>query len=208
MTFVEPFNTIPHLNSAPGPMPRSTRVVALVGSLRHDSLNAALLRTAQAVGPAGMTIEPIPLDGIPFFDGDIEAAGDPPAVTRLKRAIADADGLVVVSPEYNRSIPAILKNAIDWASRGPALRGKPVVLMGASSGRSGAKHALDHAASVLAHTGAIPFERRVGVPSAGALDDETGQLTSDAVRAELAGVLGDFRDWIAASERPSIGRAA
>jgi NAD(P)H-dependent FMN reductase len=129
-------------------------------------------------------------------------------VTQLKRAIADADGLVIVSPEYNRSIPAILKNAIDWASRGPGLRGKPVVLMGASSGRSGARHALDDAASVLAHTGAIPFERRVGVPSAGALLDETGQLTSDAVRAELAGVLGDFRDWIAASERPSMGRAA
>jgi len=155
-----------------------------------------------------MTIEPIPLDGVPFFDGDIEAAGDPAAVVRLKRSIADADGLIVVTPEYNRSIPAVLKNAIDWASRGTALRGKPVLLMGASSGRSAASHALEHAAIVLGHTGAIPFERRVGVPLAGALIVESGELTDGAVLAELAAVLGAFRAAIAAAERPSIGAAA
>jgi chromate reductase len=113
----------------------------------------------------------------------------------------------VVTPEYNRSLPAILKNAIDWASRGPALRGKPVLLMGASSGRSGAKHALDHAAAVLAHTGAIPFERRVEVPSAGSLVD--GRLLANReVRAELADVLAAFRDQVGATEPRSIGLVA
>jgi chromate reductase len=182
-------------------------MAAVVGSTRRGSLNAALLRTARAVAPEGMTIEAIPIDEIPFYDGDVETDGDPAAVARLKRAIGEADGLIVVTPEYNRSLPAILKNAIDWASRGPALRGKPVLLMGASSGRSGAKHALDHAAAVLAHTGAIPFEHRVEVPSASSLADDRVRADGE-LQAELAEVLRAFRDWVGAAERRSIGLAA
>jgi chromate reductase len=205
MTFPEPFSA-PAQSRAPVHA-HPTRMVALVGSTRHESLNAALLRTAQAVTPDGMTIEAIPLDDLPFYDGDVETHGDPAAVVRLKRAIAEADGLIVVTPEYNRSLPAILKNAIDWASRGAALRGKPVLLMGASSGRSGAKHALDHAAAVLAHTGAIPFEHRVEVPSAGSLAHDR-VLANGELQAELADVLRAFRNWSGADERRSIGVAA
>jgi chromate reductase len=171
------------------------RVVALVGSLRRASLNRALLDAARDLAPPGLAIEPAEIGDLPFFDADLEARGDPLAVRRLKAAIAEADAVVVVTPEYNHSLPAVLKNAIDWASR-PApvspLAGKPVLIMGASSGRSGAKHALAHAADVLAHTRMIPFERRLGVPLAGDLLDADGRLADATARAELAALLADF----------------
>jgi chromate reductase len=185
------------------------RVVAIVGSLRGASLNRALLDAARELAPPDLAIEPAEIGDLPFFDADLEARGDPLPVRRLKAAIAKADALLVVTPEYNHSLPAVLKNAIDWASRpspASALAGRPVLIMGASSGRSGAKHALAHAADVLAHTRMIPFERRLGVPLAGDLIDADGRLADAAVRAELAGLLTDFAH--AVQRRRSVVAAA
>jgi chromate reductase len=111
------------------------RVLAIAGSLRRESLNRSLLRAARELAPAGMQIEIYDqLDAIPFYNGDHDPddAGRPEAVRHLRGAIAAADGLLLASPEYNGSFTAVLKNALDWASRSPSvLDDKPVALMGA-----------------------------------------------------------------------------
>ena len=116
------------------------RLLGIAGSLREGSYNRGLLRAARGLAPDGVELEEHDLGGLPFYDGDVEAAGDPESVTELKDAIRRADGLVIATPEYNRGIPGVLKNAIDWASR-PALASplasKPVAIMGATTGFAG-----------------------------------------------------------------------
>src|SRR5690606_18294913 len=110
------------------------------GSLREGSYNRALLRAAAELAPEGMTIDTFDLRQVPLYNGDVEAAGDPPGVAALKQAIRDADGVLFATPEYNHGVPGVMKNAVDWASRPPraaALQGKPVALIGASPGITG-----------------------------------------------------------------------
>lgn len=120
-----------------------TRLVGISGSLRKGSFNAALLRAATALVPEGTTLEAHGIAGVPLYDGGVEAeSGIPEAVRVLKDAVASADGLLLVTPEYNNSIPGPFKNAIDWMSRPPkdmarVFGGKPVGLIGASPGRMG-----------------------------------------------------------------------
>jgi|GEM_PF-68333 len=192
----------------PGPETSGTpiRIVALVGSLRRGSFNRSLMRAAQDAAPVGVTMESFSLADVPFYDGDLEAGGDPPTVRALKSAIAEADAVLLVTPEYNRGLPAVSKNAIDWASRPPIdspLAGKPVLLMGATTGRSGTKYALQQAADSLAYAQAVPFEERLGVPRVGDLIDDDGRLTDPATHAELRRVLGAF----ASSVRQSMTTA-
>lgn len=192
----------------PGPETSGTpiRIVALVGSLRRGSFNRSLMRAAQDAAPVGVTMESFSLADVPFYDGDLEAGGDPPTVRALKSAIAEADAVLLVTPEYNRGLPAVSKNAIDWASRPPfdsPLAGKPVLLMGATTGRSGTKYALQQAADSLAYAQAVPFEERLGVPRIGDLIDDDGRLTDPATHAELRRVLGAF----ASSVRQSMTTA-
>jgi NAD(P)H-dependent FMN reductase len=120
-----------------------TTIVGLSGSLRAGSFNSALLRAAANALPAGTALEIASIKEIPLYDGDVEAAhGLPEAVTRLKERIVAADGLLLVTPEYNNSIPGVFKNAIDWLSRPPpdiarVFGGRPVGVIGASPGRFG-----------------------------------------------------------------------
>lgn len=145
------------------------RILGIAGSLRIGSYNRRLLDAATEAFPdADWTIAR--LRAIPPYDADIEARGLPPAVVQLKDQIAAADALVIASPEYNHSVPGVLKNAIDWASR-PALRsplaGKPVVMMGGSPHRTGAQRALDHLRQILESTLAEPMPDVLSVPFIG-----------------------------------------
>src|SRR5882672_2027130 len=112
------------------------KIIGIAGSLRAGSFNAALLRTAIEVAPAGTTIETASIKGIPLYDGDVEASqGLPQAVVELKEKVAACDGLLLVTPEYNNSVPGVLKNAIDWLSRPAAdipkvFGNRPVAVMG------------------------------------------------------------------------------
>src|SRR5215208_5075400 len=114
------------------------RVMGIAGSLRRGSYNRSLLDAARTLAPPSMTIVPFPLDEIPMYNADYDADHlRPPEVARLKRAIAEADALLIAAPEHNHGIPGVLQNAIDWASRpglASPLAGKPVAIMGASTG--------------------------------------------------------------------------
>jgi chromate reductase len=163
------------------------------------------MEAARELAPSGMEIEPFSLRAVPFYDGDLEAQGDPDRVRALKAAIRDADGLVIVTPEYNRGLPAVTKNAIDWASRPPfdsVLTGKPVLLMGATTGRSATEHALQQAAEALAHSQAVPFEQRFGVARANQLVDPTGRFQDRTMRDGLRDVLINFERSVRSTVAP------
>lgn len=95
------------------------RIVGFAGSLRRGSFNRALLRAAQELTPEGMTIELTEIAGLPFYNADVEAEGDPPSVVAFKTSLLEADGILIATPEYNDGIPGVLTNAIDWGSRLP-----------------------------------------------------------------------------------------
>ncbi|MDR6627340.1 NADPH-dependent FMN reductase [Caulobacter segnis] len=121
------------------------KILAISGSLRAASYNTALLRAAAELAPEGVTLSLHPLNDLPFFNQDVEDLGDPEPVTTWKTAVREAEGLLIACPEYNGGLTAVLKNAIDWASRGkPApLEGKIACAMGASPGMTGTVRAQD-----------------------------------------------------------------
>ena len=179
-------------------------VVGISGALRRGSYNAALLRTAVELAPAGLVIETAAIRDIPLYDGDLEAEhGLPEPVRVLKDRIAAADALLLVTPEYNNSMPGVLKNAIDWLSRPtddiPRVFGdKPAGLMGATMGRGGTM--LAHVAwlPVLRALGTQPwFGPRIHVSSAAKVFDRDGRMVDDAVRASVAKYLEGFSQFIA-----------
>jgi chromate reductase, NAD(P)H dehydrogenase (quinone) len=136
-------------------------VLAISGSLREASYNAGLLRAAQELAPAGMTVEIATLHGIPNYDGDVEAQGDPPEVASFKEAIREADGVLIATPEYNRGIPGGLKNAIDWVSRmkDQPFKDKPVALQSAAGGILGGSRMQYHLRQSLTSIDALLFGR-------------------------------------------------
>jgi NAD(P)H-dependent FMN reductase len=169
------------------------QIIGIAGSLREGSFNRALLRAAVELAPGGLTIETGSIQGIPLYDGDWEAAnGLPEPVVALKQAIAAADGLLLVSPEYNNSIPGVFKNAIDWLSRSgggveDVFKGKPVGLIGATPGGFGTLSAQTAWLPVLRTLGMRPwFERVLYVGRAHTVFDEAGRLTDEALRTRLA----------------------
>ncbi len=118
----------------------SLHILALVGSLRRGSYNRMLYEAAIEVAPAGMTFAEADLRSLPLYDDDVRVEQDyPEPARRLRADIAAADGVLIVSPEYNHTVPGVLQNAIDWSSRPPdqPFQGKPVAIMGASTGRLG-----------------------------------------------------------------------
>jgi chromate reductase, NAD(P)H dehydrogenase (quinone) len=173
--------------------PPVTRILAISGSLRERSYNRALLRAAEELAPAGVEIEEFDLSPIPFYDGDVEAAGDPASVVALRAAVAEADGVLIATPEYNRGTSGVLKNAIDWLSR-PALasvlRWKPVAVTGASTGRGGTRRAQQQVRDALLYPGAIVLEEpEVALPVAWEHFDEDGRLVDEKTRDSIRGLL-------------------
>jgi len=149
------------------------RVLGISGSLRRESYNTQLLRAAAQLLPSGaelVLLDPELLRAVPAYDDDVQASGEaPPSVARLREEIAQADGVLFATPEYNSSIPGFLKNALDWVSRPLAsspLKGKDVAVVGASTGMFGAVWAQAELRKVLAAIGARVVDRELPVMTA------------------------------------------
>jgi chromate reductase len=166
----------------------SVRLVGIAGSLRKASYNRALLRALAAELPAGVTFDLFDgLAALPTFDPD--SAAEPPSVVALKDALRGADGIVIATPEYNYSLPGVLKNAIDWASRPPALsplRGRPVGIVSAATGISGGMRAQYHLRQILVFTDSpAMLQPEVIIPRAQDRFDAEGNLTDASTRELL-----------------------
>jgi chromate reductase, NAD(P)H dehydrogenase (quinone) len=175
-------------------------VCGIAGSLRRGSYNGALLRAAQELAPEGMEIRIFHrMAELPLFNQDVEAEGDPEPVQALKRAIGEADALLIATPEYNHGVPGVLKNAIDWASR-PArdsvLSGKPTALFGASPGITGTARAQTQLRQAFVFTGTPALlQPEILVFRAGEKFDEEGRLTHERTREFVGRLLRELREW-------------
>jgi chromate reductase len=179
-------------------MATTLNVLGLCGSLRKASYNAAALRTAQALAPEGMTIVRGEIGDFPLYNEDVREQGFPPAVERLRQQIRDADALLIVTPEYNYSIPGVLKNAIDWASRPPEqpFAGKPMAIMGASIATTGTARALYHLRQAFVVLNALILNQpEVMIATAHQRFDADGNLTDETTRKFIGRQLEALRDW-------------
>ncbi|MGE0225055.1 MAG: NADPH-dependent FMN reductase [Acetobacteraceae bacterium] len=184
------------------------RIVGIAGSLRAGSYNAALLRAAVGLMPEGSSLEIASIKGIPLYDGDVEAKeGIPGAVAALKDRVVSGDGLLLVTPEYNNSMPGVFKNAIDWLSR-PAsdipkvFGGRPVAVIGASPGGFGTILAQNAWLPVLRTLGMRPwFGARLLVSRAGTVFGEGGDLADTKTREQLAQFILGFAEFTASQRR-------
>jgi NAD(P)H-dependent FMN reductase len=176
-----------------------TTILGISGSLRAGSLNSSLLRAAAEQLPQGVTLEIGTIKGIPLYDGDLESAhGVPEAVVNLKERVVAADGLLLVTPEYNNSLPGVFKNAIDWLSRPGAdiprvFGNRPVAVMGATPGRGGTILAQAAWLPVLRTLGTRPwFGPRLAISSARDLFSDAGDLVDEQIRSQLQKFMAGF----------------
>lgn len=179
-------------------MDTKVRVLGFVGSLRKESYNKALMRAAVEVAPPDVEIEVFDLEGLPPFNQDQDQ--DPPQRVRLfKERIRAADAVLIATPEYNYSIPGVLKNAIDWASRpygDNAFDGKPVAIMGASIGMLGTARAQYHLRQSCVFLNMYPLNQpEVMVPTAQDKVDGQGNLADAKSRQKIAELLASLAKW-------------
>jgi len=169
------------------------RILGISGSLRRGSHNTNLLRAAAELLPPGVELEVYEgLEDLPPYDADRDVEPGDPAVARLREAIAKADGVLIATPEYNGSIPGLLKNALDWASRpfpNNALRGKPVAVIGASTGLFGAVWAQAETRKVLGIIGADVIDHELPVGQADTAFADDGRLVEPEQRRTLADLV-------------------
>lgn len=173
------------------------KVLGISGSLRKGSYNNALLQAAIELSPPGMTIEIYDLHALPFYNQDSENPF-PVEVIDFREKVREADALLIATPEYNSSVSATLKNALDWASRGKdqPLRGKPVAIMGASTGNFGTVRSQLQLRQILTHVGALPLGKpEVLVARAEKAFDSNGSLVDDTVRGFLQDLLTTLVYW-------------
>ena len=174
------------------------QILGIAGSLRRESYNRAALRAAAGLLPEGATLEAFELDGIPGFNQDDERT--PPApVVELKRRIRAADAILIVTPEYNYSVPGVLKNAIDWASRpygDSAWSGKPAAIMGASVGAIGTARAQYHLRQIFVFLNMFPINQpEVMIGNAATRFDAKGNLTDDTTKGFIRQLLENLVTW-------------
>ena len=176
------------------------RVLGISGSLRKASFNSGLLRAAQEIAPEGIETTIFDIKDLPFYNGDVEAQGDPASVISLKSAIRDADAVLFATPEYNWGTSGALKNAIDWASRDReegSLMGKPATIIGAG-GRAGTARAQMQLLEILAETGSVVMVKPgmlVQAFSPMRFDSE-GNLIDEQTKELLRRHLDEFTKWI------------
>ena len=186
-------------------MSKKYKILGLAGSLRKDSLNKGLIRAALELAPENMEIEDYTINNIPLYDEDLRASESPKAVIELKEKIRSSDGLLIATPEYNYSIPGVLKNAIDWVSRPPAespLNNKPLAIMGATGGLSGTIRAQLHLRQIAVFTNMIVMNKpEILIPKAGDKFDKEGNLTDESTLEHIKKFLIEYAKWI---ERVSI----
>ena len=179
-------------------MEQKIKVLAFAGSLRKGSFNKALIRAAVEVSPESIAIEVVDLEGIPPFNQEFEA-NPPQKVAEFKARIKNADALLIATPEYNYSIPGVLKNAIDWASRPRAdtpLEGKPVAIMSASIGRFGGARAQYHLRQSFIYLNMHPVNRpEVMLSDATHNVDANGKVTNEQTRQLIRQLLEALVAW-------------
>jgi NAD(P)H-dependent FMN reductase len=178
-------------------------IIGIAGSLRRGSYNAALLRAARELSPANAPVEIATIAGIPLYDGDLESEqGIPDPVGKLKETIAAADGLLLVTPEYNNSMPGVLKNAIDWLSRPPrdiprVFGDKPVAIMGATPGRGGTRLGQAAWLPVLRALGTRAWSGRpLYVAGASQAFGPEGTLADERIRKVLTEFMAGFAAFV------------
>lgn len=176
-------------------------IVALVGSMRRQSYNRGLLRTAMLLQPEDVRLVEVPINTLPHFNPDIDVTHDAPLAQDFLRALKAADAVLVLTPEYAHSLPGVLKNALDWASvptGRSVLRGKPIGLAGASIGRSGTMRAQMHLRQIFVHMGAVVIpEPEVFVTFAEDKFNQLGELTDQTSRDLIGKLMTNLADWAA-----------
>ena len=186
------------------------RVLGISGSLRRDSYNSMLLRAAAELLPPGARLEVYDgLKAIPPYDADDEP-DTPDAVRELRERIAEVDAVLIATPEYNASVPGVLKNALDWVSRPHAtnsLRGKPVAVVGASTGMFGAVWSQAETRKVLQTIGARVLDRELPVSEADERFDADGRLDDPDLREVYAEILAELAEAVEARQA-ALERAA
>jgi chromate reductase len=183
---------------------RPLRIAALCGSLREGSLNRKALTLAIRSLPPGCEVDVLDIRGVPLFDGDMLARGVPDAVTALTRQIRACDGLVIATPEYNFSIPGVLKNAIDWVSRDAAqpFDGKPVAILSASPGPLGGARVQYDLRKVMLFVSAMVLAKpEVFIGGAAGKFNAAAECTDEPTRAIVGQQMRSFVDWIDAVQR-------
>ncbi len=179
-------------------MSESLRILGIAGSLRKKSFNVGALRAATELVPEGATLEIFELDGIPGFNQDDER-NPPEKVAELKRKVREADAILFVTPEYNYSIPGVLKNAIDWASRpygDSAWNGKPAAIMGASIGGIATARAQYHLRQTMVFLNMFPINQpEVMIGNAGEKFDDQGNLTDETTKEFIRQLLQNLVEW-------------
>ena len=185
-------------------MDQPVLILGIAGSLRRQSYNRSALRAAQKLVPSDADLEIFELDGIPVFSEDNERT-PPNEVVELKKRIGEADAVLIVTPEYNYSIPGGLKNAIDWASRpygDNAWAGKPVAIMGASAGRLGTARAQYHLRQVFVFLDMFAVNQpEVMIGNAADHFDSDGNLVNDKTRNLIAQLLAKLVAWTRALQK-------
>jgi len=180
------------------------KVLGISGSLRKGSFNTAALRTCAQLMPAGMTLTYARIDDLPLFNQDVFDAGLPEPAGRFRAEVAAADGLLIASPEYNFSVTAALKNAIDWGSRAPnqVFQDKPVAIFSATTGPvGGVRNQYDLRRILTQLWGHVLPRPEVFIGNAATKFDAQGGLTDETTRKFLSDLLVGFKDWIVRMQR-------
>lgn len=194
-------------------MQERIRILGISGSLRQASFNSALIRAARELAPEGVAFDIYDLSGIPMYNGDVENEGVPQAVLDFAEAVRTADALLIATPEYNHSVPAVLKNAIDWISRQSSsnpLRHKPIALAGASAGQFGTVRVQAHLRQIFASgiEAYVMIKPDLFVTNAASKIDADGVVTDEETRTRIAAHVTALVAWSQQVRKETVASVA